>query len=103
MKRLAAREDLSEDAELSAGVSHVERHNLSDTNDDDLTGVTTTPCGKRRDQCERQSKDELTLFDEEHIIHQQMEVLTLRYPLQQLRKQEQEQQLPEQKQSLTKK
>ena len=71
--------DLSEDAELSAGVSHVERHNLSDTNEDDLTGVTTTPCGKRREQCERQSKDELTLFDEEHIIHQQMEVLTLRY------------------------
>ncbi len=48
--------DLSQGIEISAGVSHAEgqfsgRH-LTDTSKDELTGVTTPPHGKRREQCE---------------------------------------------------
>ena len=67
-KRIGGRGDLSEDAEISAGVLHAEehfqRHHLTDTNHDDLTGVTTTPRGKKREQCERQSKAESDLLKE---------------------------------------
>ena len=61
-EKFAARGDLSEYAEISAGVSHAEgqlqRRHLTDTNNDDLTGVTTTPRGKRREKCEVQNKAE---------------------------------------------
>ena len=51
---------MSQGAEISAGVSHAEgqfrgRH-LTDTSKDDLTGVTTTQRGKRREQCEVPNK-----------------------------------------------
>ena len=73
---------MSQDAKISAGVSHDEgqfqgRH-LTDTNNDDLTGVTTTPRGKRRDKCEVQNKAESDLLEAERIIFQQMELLKQR-------------------------
>ena len=77
--RIAGRGNLSQGNKISAGVSQAEgqfqgRH-LTDTNKDDLTWVTTTPRGKRREQCERQGKAESDLLEEEHIIRQQMEIL----------------------------
>ncbi len=74
--RIAGRGDLSQDAEISAGVSHAEgrfqgRH-LTDTNNDDLTGVTTTSSGKRREKCKVQNKAESDLLEEERIICQQL-------------------------------
>ena len=78
-QRIGGRGDLSEDAEISAGVSHAEgqlqRRHLTDTKNDDLTGVTTTPRGKRRDKCEVQGMAESDLPEEEHIIRQQLEIL----------------------------
>ena len=74
--RIAGRGDLSEDAEISAAVSHavgqLQRRHLTDTNNEDLTGVTTTPRGKRRDKCEVQNKAESDLLEEERIICQQL-------------------------------
>ncbi len=51
---------MSQGKEISAGVLHADGQfrgrNLPDTNKDDLTGVTTPPRGKRREQCEVQNK-----------------------------------------------
>ena len=61
--------------ERSAGVSHAAAQLLTHTHYDDLTGVTTTPRGKRRDKGEVQSQDESDLFEAERIIRQQRELL----------------------------
>ena len=62
-------------AEISSGVSHVERHHLTDTTHDDLPGITPTPRGNRREQCERQSNAASDLLEEESLISQQLDIL----------------------------
>ncbi len=63
---------------LSAGVSHAAAQLLTHTHYDDLTGVTTTPRGKQRDECGVQSKDKSDLLEAERIIRQQRELLNQR-------------------------
>ena len=65
---------MSQGNEISAGVSQAEgqfqgRH-LTDTNKDDLTGVTTTPRGKSREECKVQNKAESDFNLEEYHLKQ---------------------------------